>query len=56
MFEWDYKKSVGGVPHMLGPRRGFLDYSKVYCDFRKRWFVTWNQNRNITYNIFHIIY
>ena len=39
---------------MLAPRRGCLDYSKVYCDVRKRWFLAWNQNRHITYYIFHI--
>ena len=39
---------------MLAPRRGCLGYSKVYCDVRKRWFLAWNQNRHITYYIFHI--
>ena len=41
---------------MLTPRRGCLGYSKVYCDVRKRWFLAWNQNRHITYYIFHIQY
>ena len=41
---------------MLVPRRVCLDYSKVYCDVRKRWFLAWNQNRHITYYIFHIQY
>ena len=41
---------------MLAPRRGCLDYSKVYCDVRKRWFLAWNQNRHITYYILHIQY
>ena len=41
---------------MLAPRRGCLDYSKVYCDARKRWFLAWNQNRHITYYIFYIQY
>ena len=40
---------------MLAPRRGCLDYSKVYCDIRKRWFVARNQNRHITYYIFSIL-
>ena len=41
---------------MLAPRRGCLGYSKVYCDVRKRWFLAWNQNRHITYYVFHIQY
>ena len=41
---------------MLAPRRGCLDYSKVYCNVRKRWFLEWNQNRHITHYIFHIQY
>ena len=41
---------------MLAPRRGCLDYSNVYCDVRKRCFLTWNQNRHITYYILHIQY
>ena len=48
------KKIERGVPHKLAPRRGCLDYSKVYCDVRKRWFLAWKQNRYITYYIFHI--
>ena len=47
------KKTERGVPHMLAPRRGCLDYSKVYCDVRKRWFLAWNQNRHY---ILHIQY
>ena len=50
------KKTERGVPHMLAPRRGCLDYSNVYCDVRKRCFLTWNQNRHITYYILHIQY
>ena len=49
------KNSERGVPDMLAPRRGCLDYSKVYCDVRKRWFLAWNQNRHITYYIFSIL-
>ena len=51
------KKIERGVPHKLAPRRGCLDYSKVYCDVRKRWFLTWNQNSHITitYSIFSIL-
>ena len=57
MVKWYYKKKTQiGVPHMLAPRRGSLDYSIVYCDVRKRWFLAWNQNRYITYYIFHIQY
>ena len=56
MVKWCYKKTERGVPHILAPRRGCLDYSKVYCDVRKRWFLAWNQNRHITYYILHIQY
>ena len=56
MVEWDYKKTEGGVPHMLAPKRCCLGDSKVYCDVRKRWLLAWNQNRHITYYIFHIPY
>ena len=57
MVKWCYKKKTErGVPHMLAPRRGCLDYSNVYCDVRKRWFLAWNQNRHITYYILHIQY
>ena len=38
---------------MLTPRRGYLGYSKVYCNVKKRWFLAWNQN---TYYILHITY
>ena len=41
---------------MPAPGRGCLDYSKVYYNVRKIWFVAWNQNRHITYYIFHIKY
>ena len=41
---------------MLAPRKGCFDYSKVYCDVRKRIFLVWNQNRHITYYISHIQY
>ena len=41
---------------MLAPRRGCLVYSNVCCDVRKRWFLAWNQNKHITYYIFHIQY
>ena len=41
---------------MLAPRRGCPSYSKVYYDVRKRWLLAWNQNRHITYYIFHIQY
>ena len=50
------KKTEREVSHMLAPREGFLGYSKVYCDVRKRWFLAWNQNIQITYYIFHIQY
>ena len=50
------KKTERWVPHMLAPRRGCLDYSKVYCNVRKRWLLAWNQNRHITYYILHIQY
>ena len=50
------KKTVRGVPHMLAPRRDCFGYSEVYCNFRKRWFLAWNQNMHILYNIFHIQY
>ena len=51
------KKIERGVSHhMLAPKSGFLDYSRVYCDVRKRWFIARNQNRHITYYIFHIQY
>ena len=32
---------------MIAARRGCVGYSKVYCDVRKRWFLAWNQNRDI---------
>ena len=39
---------------MLAPREGCLGNLKVYCVDKKRWFLVWNQNRHITYYIFHI--
>ena len=56
MVKWYDKKTERGVPHMLVPRRVCLDYSKVYCDVRKRWFLAWNEKRYITYYILHIQY
>ena len=50
------KKTERGEPHMLAPRRRCFGYSKVYCDVRKRWVLAWNQNKHITYSIFHIPY
>ena len=50
------KNRKRSATYMLAPRRGCLGYSKVYCDVRKRWFLAWNQNRHITYYIFHIQY
>ena len=50
------KRTERGCHIYAAPRRGCLGYSKVYCDVRKRWFVAWNQNRHITYYIFHIQY
>ena len=42
---------------MLAPTRGcLLDYSKVYCNFRKRWFLAQNYNRYIMYYILNIQY
>ena len=40
---------------MLAPRRRCLDYSKVYCDDTERWLLPWNQNKHITYYIFHML-
>ena len=39
---------------MLAPRRRCLGYSKIYCDVRKRWLLTWKQHRHFTCYIFHI--
>ena len=50
------KKRERGVPRILAPSIRFLGYSKVYCDVRKRWLLAWNQNRLITFYIFHIQY
>ena len=55
MVKWYYKTTEREVPHILAPRRGCLVYSKVYCDVRKRWFMTWNQSIYITYYIFIIL-
>ena len=41
---------------MLGPRRGCLGDSKVYCDVRTIWLLAQNQNSHITYYIFRIQY
>ena len=38
------------------PNRRCLGYSTVYCDVRRRWLLAWNQNRYITYSVFHIPY
>ena len=32
-----------------------LGYSKVYCDATKRWLLAQDQNRHISYSIFHIL-
>ena len=37
-----------GMPHMLAPRRRYLDYLKVYCDVTERCLLA----RNITYFIY----
>ena len=50
------KNRKRSATYMLAPRTICLGYSKVYCDFRKRWFLAWNKNRHITYYIFHIQY
>ena len=50
------KKTEKGVPHILAPRRCCLGYLRVCRDVRKRWLLAWNQNRHITYYIFHIPY
>ena len=41
---------------IVAPRRDCLGYSKVYFNVKNRWFLAWNQNRHITYYIFHIQY
>ena len=57
MVKWYHeKKPERGMPHMPAPGRGCLDYSKVYYNVRKIWFLAWNQNRHISYYIFHIQY
>ena len=48
-------KKKEGVPHMLAPRRCCLDHSKVYSDVTERWLLAWNQNKHITYYMFHIL-
>ena len=40
---------------MLASRRRCLFYSKAYSDFANRWLLAWNQNKQITYYIFHIL-
>ena len=44
-----------GLPHMLAPRRRYLDYLKVYCDVTERCLLAWNQSKHIIYYIFHIL-
>ena len=39
---------------MVAPRRRCLDYSKVYY-VTGRWLLAWNQNKYLTYYIFHIL-
>ena len=39
------------MPHMLAPRSGCLDYSKVYSNDTERWLLAWNKN-----NIYYILY
>ena len=39
---------------MLAPKRCCLDYSKLYCDVTEQYLLVLNQNKNITYYIFHI--
>ena len=48
-------KKEKGVPHMIALWRSCLDYSKVYSDVTERWLLAWNQKRNITYYLFHIL-
>ena len=36
---------------MLTPKKGYIDYSKVYSDVTERQLLAWNQN-----NILHVIY
>ena len=40
---------------MLASGRPSLDYSKVYSDVTERWLLVWNQNKHITYYLFHIL-
>ena len=49
-----WRKRKRCVSHMLACRRSSLGFSKVYCDFTKRWLLAWNQNKHITYYILHI--
>ena len=55
LMKWlsEYIKKEIGVPHMLAPRRRCVDYSKVYHDITGRCLLAWNQNKHITYYIFH---
>ena len=48
-------KKEKGLPYMLAPRKCCLDYSKVYSNVTERWLLAWDQNKNITYYIFHIL-
>ena len=52
MVEQDNKKERE-MPHKLALRRRYFDYSKVYCDVTERWLLAWNQNKHVTYYIFH---
>lgn len=40
---------------MLAHWRRCLHCSKVYCDVTKSLLLTWNQNKQITYYILHIL-
>ena len=40
---------------MLAPWRHCLHYGKVYWDVTTRLLLAWNQNKHITYYIFHIL-
>ena len=50
-----WRKRKRCVSHMLARRRSSLGFSKVYCDFTKRWLLAWNQNKHITYYILHVL-
>ena len=40
---------------MLALRRHCLNNSKVYSDVTKRWFLAWNQNKQIAYFMFFVL-